>query len=789
MKYPFYSPLVLTLIALTLAPMQAEETALYSNIPDPLPAAGQGRWIFPHKGDPIQAQSFTTGESGVISTIKLPLIRHGTPGGVVHVEIWSASNDKPHNKVANVGDVDLETLAPAPGEVVVFDNLQLKLDPNTEYFLATNNADAVIVDGFPQTAGATYCFLTDDSNEGTNGASKLQVLAGSWTPLERFIGIAKYQNMEILETSATTLYDNIEEPLEFRGRSIFQTPEFKGLLAQPFTTGVHGTISSVALPVARLGSPSGIVTVEIWDDRDGRPGEKVATVGEFEIAELTLADDGGEILRFQPNITNLDAQSRYYLVTDDTNTDVADINKSYLVQTAPGNEGTSGAAKFLAFGQIDTDWVIIGDQPEARNRNYRTMEILESAAPVSNHTLTIAPSEHGTVTIDPDMATYAAGTEVTLTATPNEGYEFSGWTAETTSGEPRATTVFDNLDHPRDQYNSPLGRDRKFAQQFRMDGARTLKQVELELFRIGTVQGGMAVELWNDDGDDPGEKVADLGTIDDVSTIPTSDTAITFDAVVSDLDPDGKYWVVAQFESITSTLTGSNTIGWTFSFSGDGANTSVDAHAIRAQDNGKWGDFPQVVGHPRPIMHQMRVQTLAPSSDPLELPNENPVSFFIKADTTVSANFAPTSTDPFIIARTDDGSVTADPILDAYPIGSEVTVTATPRGGLEFVKWLYGDEEFTTNPATITITSGATLTPIFAPAEPEPEPEPLEIDILPAMAIRWDSQAGRMYEIQSSPDLQDWTTEAENVEGSGEAMTHFFLRDAREMYYRILEFQ
>ena len=32
----------------------------------------------------------------------------------------------------------------------------------------------------------------------------------------------------------TELYDNLEELLSFRGRSIFQTPDFKGLLAQPF---------------------------------------------------------------------------------------------------------------------------------------------------------------------------------------------------------------------------------------------------------------------------------------------------------------------------------------------------------------------------------------------------------------------------------------------------------------------------------------------------------------------------------------------------------------------------
>ena len=135
------------------------------------------------------------------------------------------------------------------------------------------------------------------------------------------------------------------------------------------------------------------------------------------------------------------------------------------------------------------------------------------------------------------------------------------------------------------------------------------------------------------------------------------------------------------------------------------------------------------------------------------------------------------------LSTTGGGTLTASPELADYPPGSEVTVTATPEPGFEFVKWKYGDEEFTTNPAIITVTAGATLTPVFEPAEPKP----IDVEILPAMAIRWESQAGQIYDVQSSPDLQNWTTEAENVEGTGETMTHFFIRDGREMYFRVLE--
>ncbi len=413
------------------------------------------------------------------------------------------------------------------------------------------------------------------------------------------------------------------------------------------------------------------------------------------------------------------------------------------------------------------------------------LEFFGNPVSTESFSLTISQSEHGTVSANPD-APYAAGTEVTLTATPNEGYEFAGWTAKTVSGEPGVTTVFDNLDHRRDEFISPSWYDRRFAQQFHMDGATTLTKVELELFRIGTIAGVMGVELWSDSGaDSPGMKIASIGTIDDVSSMPTSDTVYTFDTGIADLDPQGKYWVVNEFRGITSPINGSNTIGWTWTFSSEGANTTTDSFGYRDQDG--WTDMTVPFGGvSQTLIHQMRVQTQAPApSEPLELPNENPLTFTIEADTTLTPEFVLVQTDPFIIATTEDGEVTKVPDLGVYPIGTAVTVTASPEPGFEFVKWTYGEEEFTTNPATITVTSGATLTPKFAPVETEPKP--IDVEILPAFAIRWDSEAGVSYDVQSSSDLQNWTTDAGGVEGTGEPMTHFFIRDAREMYYRVLE--
>ena len=136
-----------------------------------------------------------------------------------------------------------------------------------------------------------------------------------------------------------------------------------------------------------------------------------------------------------------------------------------------------------------------------------------------------------------------------------------------------------------------------------------------------------------------------------------------------------------------------------------------------------------------------------------------------------------------VVAATELGTVFVSPLMESYTAGAEVTVTAEPERGFELVKWTYGGEEFTTNPATIVIKEGATLVPIFA----RKVAEPISIDIAPAMAITWNSQEGKTYEILSSTDLENWVVEVEGIEGTGENSTQFFLRTTSEIYYRVAE--
>jgi len=57
--------------------------------------------------------------------------------------------------------------------------------------------------------------------------------------------------------------------------------------------------------------------------------------------------------------------------------------------------------------------------------------------------ITISPPDGGTVSRNIDSSSYKAGTKVTMTATPNPGYEFSGWSGVSSSKDFTVTVTMD----------------------------------------------------------------------------------------------------------------------------------------------------------------------------------------------------------------------------------------------------------------------------------------------------------------------------------------------------------
>ena len=863
------------------------EVAIYSNIPDPIPPDGLD-WIFQMEQKVETSQPFITGDTGIISSINIPMVRWRDPSGPVLLEIWDDVEGLPGTKLHTVAEIEVADLAhgrthstPNPEEIVRINNLNISLEPKTSYHLLLNNLNVVITDGNGNTR-KTVASLVQAPKTGTNGAGRLiytfsvRPNLSGWDELANIPGFdgVNYLAMEIFELASApgdefdltispsangsvtvdpevpsypagtevtlTATPNegylftkwiigeeefTDNPLTFTIEAdATLTPEFvesatevvmydtsdchtetpqgsrpgihleadgpdqQILQLQAFRTGQSTSVDSITVDVGILrGTPTGKIGIEIWDENeDGLPGSKIAEFGEIDVASLPSASlVPHKLTTVEGLVSGLTQNSQYYVLFEHRRLRFGS-QSAIIYTTCRSASGTNGAGKFLGRHPVFTpegSWDVMADIADS-GRNYLVMKVA-----ARTHTLTITPNEH-TVTISPD-GPYSTGTKVTLTATPNDGHEFTKWLigeseftdnpltftievdTEVTPEFAEASSeiaLYDNFPDPLPNFMQgvvngigeagppgPTELQPLHAQPFLTNEWGTVDTVSVYIVGTRDVKGTIDVVLTNDNGGVPGETVAVLETIDlETLTVwdfsPTPGDLLTFEANLSGLEPNTRHYI--GFDITKMAPIGNRFPRATFfNLFRTGADGTEGAGLNLVGPFGEWtplSDFVQDANH-----MLMRVTASPPPVVPLTI---EPVA---------------------------GGTVTTVPAEGPFFAGMTVSVSAEPKEGYEFVKWLYGDEEITGNPATITVAAGATLTPFFAPAQPKP----IAIDILPAMAIRWDSEVGQTYEVQSSPDLENWTTEAGAVEGTGEPVTHFFVRNAREMYYRVLEIQ
>ncbi|MEZ5328117.1 MAG: hypothetical protein R3F19_23995 [Verrucomicrobiales bacterium] len=515
------------------------------------------------------------------------------------------------------------------------------------------------------------------------------------------------------------------------------------VVAQRFRAGESGNVTAVEFGFARLGSPGGRLTLDVRevDESTGHPGKIVGNFGDFEVDNAAQIDWCALPLKLEPVrvegfVGGLEPDKDYFFMMAEMADDLP--GQSEITNDPCLQEGATTPVIDLvplgANGQVGDAVKTLFDWP------YPEFDIPE-----------------GWVNWDPNNSLTM---RFRIEGTPQTNVEI----------------LYDNLEE------TGVGDVRKVgptpgvggaAQEFTAGPAGNVTSVTLGLGRVGEPGGNLIVSIFTVDDQTgfPGERIEVLNTVEIDSleqfswgaAAPSFLEFVTINGNVGGLTPGQSYYLHVIHDDdviLESTPDGrAPRHGWFVAAVARPDGCSIEDCPPIAFDG--WIDFdPSTPGWWHPwsgdsYMHARIAGTATPEP----------------------------TTDPFTIVETEEGVVTKVPDLDRYPIGSTATVTATPEPGFEFVKWQYGDVELTDNPAEITIEEGLTLTPQFAPVTPEP----INVEILPAMAIRWDSQLGQTYEVQSSPDLENWTTEAEGVEGTGELMTHFFIREAREMYYRVLE--
>ncbi len=135
-------------------------------------------------------------------------------------------------------------------------------------------------------------------------------------------------------------------------------------------------------------------------------------------------------IAYDPRVTSLPAWMNSFQKT----TSVIGVNDSkinnmelYSKQFAAGNVSLGGNMASPAAGALTGYFVVIKEQPTQ-----------------SNYLLNVSTSGNGSVTKNPDQASYSPGSNVSLTATPASGYQFSGWSGDVSGNGNPANVVMNS---------------------------------------------------------------------------------------------------------------------------------------------------------------------------------------------------------------------------------------------------------------------------------------------------------------------------------------------------------
>jgi hypothetical protein len=321
--------------------------------------------------------------------------------------------------------------------------------------------------------------------------------------------------------------------------------------------------------------------------------------------------------------------------------------------------GGNMAGLSLALGSVDLPAVVSVDGSFDSSVDWAVAAV-EIRRPVAPFSLTIGPSPGGSVGLDPPGGIYAAGTLVTVTATPDPGLLLSGWSGDLSGSDNPATLVMDG--------------HKSVAARF---GA-------MRSVTIASLSGG-GIAL-----DPPGGAYL-AGTIVRVQAIP-----------------DGGY----QFRGWTGDLGGvqSPTL---LAVDADKLIGATFARPVLTVEPGTHGSV--TLDPPGGVYDVGSVVTLEaiPEAGFLfagwsgDLSNgANPAVLLMDADKSVAASFTPAVT--VDVTPPSGGSVVLDPPGGVYPLGTTVQVTAIPDAVSLFRGWS-GDLSGMENPATLVLDGDKSL--------------------------------------------------------------------------------
>lgn len=320
--------------------------------------------------------------------------------------------------------------------------------------------------------------------------------------------------------------------------------------------------------------------------------------------------------------------------------------------------------------------------------------------PPERFELSIETEGAGAVAADPPAADgmYEAGTEVTLSADPEEGWAFEGWSGAADGAVSPVSVVMDSDRSVLARFTE-IPAPETYALEVSVSGSGAVErepdqdryEADTEVELTATPNPGWFFGGWT--GDLSGGSRAETLVMD-------GDKAVT--AVFNRQTPPSP----APSPSPTPTPTPTPT-EYTLSVSvqgqgtvsppgGDFTENTVATFAADPADGWEFAEWTGDIGDASPTDPQL--------------------SLTMDADRSVTAVFTEIPPGPYALAITitpeGQGTVSADPPTGPYDADTAVTLTPSAAEGWEFVNWS-GDLGGSDNPATVTMDADKTITAVF----------------------------------------------------------------------------
>ena len=317
----------------------------------------------------------------------------------------------------------------------------------------------------------------------------------------------------------------------------------------------------------------------------------------------------------------------------------------------------------------------------------------------AQYTLTTNVAGNGTITKNPEQAQYASGTVVQLTATPNTGYVFAGWSGDL-SGSANPTTITMNGDKivtatftvppPAQPLPIQVGDQWRYLKGQSAPPANwAATGFDDSAWSLGPTGIGYA------DGDDA-TVLSDMMN-NYVSVYARKAFSVTNPAAIT-----GLILQIDYDDGFVAYLNGTEVARRGLTGSPPAYNTLATSHEASGGDSS-----------PQPVEY------ISISTTPL-VAGVNVLAFQVHNTTLASTDlsFIPALYEPqqftLTVNTIGSGSVALNPAGGVYAQGTVVTLSATPGANYVLSGWS-GDLSGSANPTTLTMNSNKTVTATFIP--------------------------------------------------------------------------